>query len=67
MSSAQMYLDFHGYMLPKSAHTAESLEFAQKFKFKDDDVIAVTYPKSGLCLKFTKEIFCFFWLIVWDI
>ncbi|XP_062254422.1 sulfotransferase 2B1-like [Platichthys flesus] len=47
MSSEELYLDYHGLRLPKSIHTAESLEFAQEFKFKDDDVIAVTYPKSG--------------------
>ena len=58
MSSEEMYLDYRGYRVPKVAHSLESLEFAQEFKFKDDDVVAVTYPKSGLCLKFTKEIFC---------
>ncbi|XP_062254921.1 sulfotransferase 2B1-like [Platichthys flesus] len=47
MSSEELYLDYRGLRLPKTIHTAESLEFAQEFKFKDDDVIAVTYPKSG--------------------
>ncbi|XP_062255313.1 sulfotransferase 2B1-like [Platichthys flesus] len=47
MSSEELYFDYRGLSLPKTIHTAESLEFAQEFKFKDDDVIAVTYPKSG--------------------
>ncbi|XP_062254339.1 sulfotransferase 2B1-like isoform X1 [Platichthys flesus] len=47
MSSEELYLDYRGLRLPKETHNAVSLEFAQEFEFKDDDVIAVTYPKSG--------------------
>ncbi|XP_060929710.1 sulfotransferase 2B1-like [Limanda limanda] len=47
MSSEELYWDYRGLILPKMIHNAESMEFAQEFKFKDDDVMAVTYPKSG--------------------
>ncbi|XP_060937088.1 sulfotransferase family 2, cytosolic sulfotransferase 3 isoform X1 [Limanda limanda] len=47
MSSEELYLNYRGLRLPKETHSAESLEFAQEFKFTDDDVVAVTYPKSG--------------------
>lgn len=40
---------FHGLLLPKETHSAESLRFAQEFRLKDSDVVAVTYPKSGWC------------------
>lgn len=46
-SSAELYLKYEGLLVPKDVHTIESLTFAQKFPFKDDDVVAVTYPKSG--------------------
>ncbi|XP_019220618.1 sulfotransferase family cytosolic 2B member 1 isoform X2 [Oreochromis niloticus] len=45
--SEEMYLRYHGLIVPKETHSYESLEFAQGFKFEDDDVLAVTYPKSG--------------------
>ncbi|XP_038567933.1 sulfotransferase family 2, cytosolic sulfotransferase 3 [Micropterus salmoides] len=47
MSSKEMYLLHHGLKLPKETHDLESLKFAQEFTFKDEDVVAVTYPKSG--------------------
>ncbi|XP_044062568.1 sulfotransferase family 2, cytosolic sulfotransferase 3 isoform X2 [Siniperca chuatsi] len=47
MSSEEMYLLYHGLILPKETHSLESLKFAQEFTFKDEDVVAVTYPKSG--------------------
>lgn len=43
----EMYLRYHGVLLPRETHSDESLKFAQGFKFEDDDVMAVTYPKSG--------------------
>ncbi|XP_045899954.1 sulfotransferase family 2, cytosolic sulfotransferase 3 isoform X3 [Micropterus dolomieu] len=42
-----MYLLHHGLKLPKETHDLESLKFAQEFTFKNEDVVAVTYPKSG--------------------
>ncbi|XP_051920782.1 sulfotransferase family 2, cytosolic sulfotransferase 3 isoform X3 [Hippocampus zosterae] len=48
MSIQELYFMHHGHMLPKETHSQESLTyFAQQFTFKDDDAIAVTYPKSG--------------------
>ncbi|XP_028281407.1 sulfotransferase family cytosolic 2B member 1-like isoform X1 [Parambassis ranga] len=47
MASDQMYLMYDGLMLPCETHSTESLEFAREFTFKDDDVLVVTYPKSG--------------------
>lgn len=47
MSCEEMYVEYQGLLLPAETHSAESLKFAQQFTFKDDDVIAVTYPKSG--------------------
>lgn len=38
---------YHGVLLPKETHSPQSLKFAQEFTFKEDDVVAVTYPKSG--------------------
>lgn len=47
--AADMFLSFHGCMVPRENHDPESLKFAQDFTFKDNDVLAVTYPKSGRC------------------
>lgn len=47
MATEEMFLSFHGLMLPKETHDFESLTFAHDFTFKDNDVLAVTYPKSG--------------------
>ncbi|XP_042346728.1 sulfotransferase family 2, cytosolic sulfotransferase 3 [Plectropomus leopardus] len=45
--SSNECIDFHGLLLPPTAHSAESLKYAQSFSVKDSDVFAVTYPKSG--------------------
>ncbi|KAK2844251.1 hypothetical protein Q5P01_010910 [Channa striata] len=45
--SSEMYMLYGGILLPRETHSSESLEFAQGFSFKDDDVLLVTYPKSG--------------------
>ncbi|XP_068592313.1 sulfotransferase family 2, cytosolic sulfotransferase 3 isoform X1 [Cebidichthys violaceus] len=47
MSSEEKYLLHRGLMLPEETHSLESLKFAQEFTFKDEDVTAVVYPKSG--------------------
>ncbi|XP_023819616.1 sulfotransferase family cytosolic 2B member 1 isoform X2 [Oryzias latipes] len=45
--SNEFLLEYEGILIPRETHSLESLKFAQDFKFKDDDVVAVTYPKSG--------------------
>ncbi|XP_013884376.1 sulfotransferase family cytosolic 2B member 1 [Austrofundulus limnaeus] len=45
--SSSSYIEYHGLLLPHTAHTAESLEYAENFSVEDTDVFAVTYPKSG--------------------
>ncbi|XP_062841826.1 sulfotransferase family 2, cytosolic sulfotransferase 3 [Trichomycterus rosablanca] len=47
MDNNDLYLTYHGLLLPKISHSVESISYFEKFEFKDDDVIAVTYPKSG--------------------
>ncbi|XP_057196921.1 sulfotransferase family 2, cytosolic sulfotransferase 3 isoform X1 [Triplophysa rosa] len=41
------YMYYHGLMFPKESHNENSLEYFEKFNLNDDDVIAITYPKSG--------------------
>ncbi|XP_041799126.1 sulfotransferase family 2, cytosolic sulfotransferase 3 isoform X1 [Chelmon rostratus] len=47
MSSDEICMLYHGLLLPKETHSTESLKFVQEYTFKDEDVVAVTYPKSG--------------------
>uniref|UniRef100_A0A3B3VD25 Uncharacterized protein n=1 Tax=Poecilia latipinna TaxID=48699 RepID=A0A3B3VD25_9TELE len=46
-AACRLYLEYQGLLFPRETHSAESLKFAQEFTLKDDDVLAVTYPKSG--------------------
>ncbi|OCT82349.1 sulfotransferase 2B1 [Xenopus laevis] len=36
-----------GILLPGHLHTQQSLQYAQDFQFKEEDIVIVTYPKSG--------------------
>lgn len=56
MATEEMFLSFHGLMIPKETHDLESLKFAHDFTFKDNDVLAVTYPKSGQFLFRIKHV-----------
>ncbi|XP_041964398.1 sulfotransferase 2B1-like [Alosa sapidissima] len=41
------YLNYHGLPLPRIAHSEDSLKYFESFQVNDDDVFAITYPKSG--------------------
>lgn len=58
MSSEEMYFTYNGLLLPSETHSLESLKFADEFTFKDDDVVAATYPKTGRCLSALKTKAC---------
>ncbi|KAB5513301.1 hypothetical protein PHYPO_G00249640 [Pangasianodon hypophthalmus] len=47
MANNDLYMLYKGLLLPKIAHTEDSLKYFESFHVQDDDVFAVTYPKSG--------------------
>uniref|UniRef100_A0AAY4BVB3 Sulfotransferase n=2 Tax=Denticeps clupeoides TaxID=299321 RepID=A0AAY4BVB3_9TELE len=47
MTEEQLYSVHKGVYVPKSLHPAESLQYYEQFAFRHDDVLIVTYPKSG--------------------
>ncbi|XP_066533511.1 sulfotransferase family 2, cytosolic sulfotransferase 3 isoform X2 [Hoplias malabaricus] len=41
------YLIYHGIMLPTETHDHESIKYFENFQFQDQDIICVSFPKSG--------------------
>lgn len=66
MASNDQYVLYHGLFLPKIVHTEDSLKYFESFQMQDDDVLAVTYPKSGKWLKrLSGKSVC--WKDVWSL
>ncbi len=47
MTEAELYSVYKGVYVPTHLHPSESLKYCEEFTFRPDDILIVTYPKSG--------------------